>query len=286
MDALRRLKTIFEEDCGADLLYHTSAFAYIKHRCTVDAVKRHQQNESRWFAKYDLSNFFGSTTIEYVMKMFGMVFPFCEVIKNEIGRRELERALDLAFLDGGLPQGTPISPIITNIIMIPIDYKLCNGFRDFHYVKHDKCDARNFCVYTRYADDFIVSSKYDFDFKQAERYIVETLASFGAPFSINSKKTRYGSNAWSNWNLGVMLNKDNKITIGHKKKKQFQAMLCSFILDHQNGKPWEIGDVQALEGYRNYYSSIEPGPIDGIVNHMGEKFGVDVRDMIKRILKG
>ncbi len=286
MSALRRLKDILEEDCGADLLYHTSAFAYIKGRCTVDAVKRHQSNKSRWFAKYDLSNFFGSTTIDYAMKMFSMVFPFCEVVKNEIGREQLRTALDLAFLDGGLPQGTPISPIITNIMMIPVDYKLYNGFRDFHYRKHGKEDAKNYCVYTRYADDFIVSSKYDFDFKQAEQYIVDVLASFEAPFSINSKKTRYGSNAGANWNLGVMLNKDNKITIGHKKKKQFQAMLCSFVLDHVNGKPWDISDVQVLEGYRNYYSSIEEESIDGIISHMNEKFNVDIRGMIKKILQG
>ena len=51
MDALRRLKTIFEEDFRA--LYHTAAFAYVKKRSTIDAVKRHQANESRWYAKYD-----------------------------------------------------------------------------------------------------------------------------------------------------------------------------------------------------------------------------------------
>lgn len=49
MDALRRLKTMLEEDFH--VLYHTSAFAYIKKRCTVDAVKRHQKNESKWFGK-------------------------------------------------------------------------------------------------------------------------------------------------------------------------------------------------------------------------------------------
>ena len=54
MDALRTLKTIFEEDFKA--LYHTSAFAYIKKRSTIDCVKRHQMNESKWFGKYDLHN--------------------------------------------------------------------------------------------------------------------------------------------------------------------------------------------------------------------------------------
>lgn len=274
MDALRRLKTIFEEDFKA--LYHTSAFAYVKHRSTVDAVKRHQANESKWFGKYDLSNFFGSTTIDFAIKMFGMVFPFSEVIKSTVGERELRKAIELAFLDGGLPQGTPISPLITNIMMIPVDYKLANGFRDFNHQRF---------VYTRYADDFLVSSKYTFSFREVEKFIVDTLKSFGAPFTIKSEKTRYGSSAGSNWNLGVMLNKDNEITVGHKKKRQFQAMLASYIMDKKNGKDWDKSDVQTMEGYRNYYRMIEGDTIDKMVAHIGEKFGVDVVQLIKDDLR-
>lgn len=274
MDALRRLKTIFEEDFKA--LYHTSAFAYVKHRSTVDAVKRHQANESKWFGKYDLSNFFGSTTIDFAIKMLGMVFPFSEVIKSTVGERELRKAIELAFLDGGLPQGTPISPLITNIMMIPVDYKLANGFRDFNHQRF---------VYTRYADDFLVSSKYTFSFREVEKFIVDTLKSFDAPFTIKSEKTRYGSSAGSNWNLGVMLNKDNEITVGHKKKRQFQAMLASYIMDKKNGKDWDKSDVQTMEGYRNYYRMIEGDTIDKMVAHIGEKFGVDVVQLIKDDLR-
>ena len=274
MNALRRLKTIFEEDFKA--LYHTSAFAYVKHRSTVDAVKRHQANESKWFGKYDLSNFFGSTTIDFAIKMLGMVCPFSEVIKSTVGERELRKAIELAFLDGGLPQGTPISPLITNIMMIPVDYKLANGFRDFNHHRF---------VYTRYADDFLVSSKYTFSFREVEKFIVDTLKSFGAPFTIKSEKTRYGSSAGSNWNLGVMLNKDNEITVGHKKKRQFQAMLASYIMDKKNGKDWDKSDVQTMEGYRNYYRMIEGDTIDKMVAHIGEKFGVDVVQLIKDDLR-
>lgn len=157
MNALRNLKTIFEEDFRA--LYHTSAFAYVKNRCTVDAVKRHQKNNSKWFGKLDLHDFFGSTTLDYVIKMFSMVFPFSEIVKFPNGEAELRKALDLAFLNGGLPQGTPLSPLITNVMMIPVDYKLANAFRDF--------DKQRF-IYTRYADDFIISSKVDFDVHRVE----------------------------------------------------------------------------------------------------------------------
>lgn len=274
MDALRELKTIFEEDFK--VLYHTSAFAYIKHRSTLDALKRHQANESKWYGKYDLHNFFGSTTLQFVMKMFSMVFPFSEVVKTEAGWAALNTALELAFLDGGLPQGTPISPLITNIMMIPIDFKLANTLRDYN---------RQRFVYTRYADDFQISSKYNFSFREIEGLIVDTLHSFDAPFTINSTKTRYGSNAGRNWNLGVMINKENQMTVGHQKKRQFKAMLTSYILDTKNGISWDQNDVRVMEGLRNYYRMVEGETIDELVSNIGRKFNVNVVQMIKEDLR-
>lgn len=274
MNALRNLKTIFEEDFHA--LYHTSAFAYVKNRCTVDAVKRHQKNNSKWFGKLDLHDFFGSTTLDYVIKMFSMVFPFSKIVKFPNGEAELRKALDLAFLNGGLPQGTPLSPLITNVMMIPVDYKLANAFRDF--------DKQRF-IYTRYADDFIISSKVDFDVHRVEKLVVDTLHEFGAPFTINESKTRYGSSAGRNWNLGVMLNKDNEITVGHKKKRQFQSMLYNYITDKRKGISWPREDIQTIQGLHSYYRMVEPETIDAIVKHTNEKMETDVLRLIKDDLR-
>ena len=283
MDALRNLKSIFEEDFRA--LYHTSAFAYIRGRCTVDCVKRHQANESKWFAKFDLHNFFGSTTPEFVMQMFGMVFPFSEVVEQADGKAALQKALSLAFLDGGLPQGTPISPLITNIMMIPVDFRLANSLREFKWTKKNGEEITQRFVYTRYADDFQISSKYDFDSKIVEKYITKTLESFNAPFKLNESKTRYGSSSGKNYNLGVMLNGDNEITVGHRKKRRFQAMLSSFVLDTQHGTMWSLEDVMQLEGFRNYYKMVEGETIDRIVKHVGDKYGVDIVKLIKEQLR-
>lgn len=274
MNALRVLKGIFEEDFHA--LYHTSAFAYVKNRSTIDAVKRHQSNKSKWFAKLDLHNFFGSTTLEYVMHMFSMIYPFSEVIKNVDGERELRQALELAFLNGGLPQGTPISPLITNVMMIPVDFELNRTLQDFE---------KNKFVYTRYADDFIISSKYDFDVKKIENLVVSTLQKFDAPFTINDKKTRYGSSSGSNWNLGVMLNKDNQITVGYKQKKRFKSMLYNYITDKQKGVNWAREDIMALQGLYSYYRMVEKDTIDALVTYIGQKTGTDVLKTMKRDLR-
>lgn len=275
MAALRTLKVLFEEKFYA--LHHTSAFAYVHQRSTIDAVKRHQANESKWFGKFDLSNFFGSTTLDFVLQQLSLIFPFSEVMRVPQGFLELSKALELAFLNGGLPQGTPISPLITNVMMIPIDFDLNKELMDF--------EKQNY-IYTRYADDFIVSSKYEFDVKKIEGVILQSLSEAKAPFVINSSKTRYGSSSGSNWNLGVMLNKDNNITIGHKAKKRLQTMLHNYALDKRNSNSWDLNDVQVLDGHINYYKMVEGDVITSIINHMSNKTGVNIQASIKADLRG
>lgn len=269
MDALRQLKTIFEVNMFA--AYHTSAFAYVKGRCTIDSIKRHQQNESKWFAKLDFSNFFGSTTEDFVISMFSMIFPFSEIVKRRDGLEALRKALSLCFLNGGLPQGTPISPTITNVMMIPIDHQICNELRkmDEHY------------VYTRYADDILISSKVSFDYNKLQDYILGVLQKFNAPFILKKEKTRYGSSAGRNWNLGVMLNKDNEITIGHQKKKAFKAMCCNYICDKKKGIAWDRHDIQTFQGLISYYRMVEKDYIDYVIDHNNQKFGVNIEALIK-----
>jgi hypothetical protein len=270
MNALRELKTLFETHMFA--FYHTTAFAYVRGRSTVDAIKRHQRNESKWFLKLDFSNFFGSTTPTFVLNTLSQIFPFSEIVRRSDGRQELVKALSLCFLNDGLPQGTPISPFITNVMMIPIDHKLSNSLRSF--------DDRRF-VYTRYADDLLISCKIDFDKEKVQQFVIDALTEFRAPFSIKPEKTRYGSAAGRNWNLGLMLNKENQITIGHKRKKEFKAMLDNYIRDRKSGSGWDRHDLQVLGGLISYYRMVEREYIDYVLKQYGDKHGADLEQCIK-----
>ena len=161
--------------------------------------------------------------------MFSMVFPFSEIVKEPQGEAALRTAMSLAFLNGGLPQGTPISPLITNVMMIPVDFKLSNTLRNF--------EKQSF-IYTRYADDFIISSKYDFDVRSVEELVVKYIEQLWCPVHNQCKQDSVWFISGRNWNLGVMLNKDNEITVGHKRKSQFQSMLYNYITDKNNGVTW------------------------------------------------
>jgi hypothetical protein len=268
-EALRDLKTLFETEMFS--LYHTTAFSYVRGRSTIDALKRHQRNESKWFAKFDFSDFFGSTTPEFVFAQLSRLFPFSEIVNHINGESELRKALGLCFYRGGLPQGTPISPFLTNVMMIPIDHKLSNKLRDF--------DSRRF-VYTRYADDLLISCKIDFDKSKVEKFVIDTLSEFNAPFSINPAKTRYGSSAGRNWNLGLMLNAENEITIGHKRKKEFKAMLDNYIRSRKSGNGWDRHDIQVLGGLISYYKMVEKDYINYLIQQCGEKHQCVIHDCI------
>ena len=83
-----------------------------------------------------------------------------------------------------------------------------------------------------------------------------------------------------------MLNAENKITIGHKAKKVFSAMISSYALDKMNGKSWEISDVQVLNGLRAYYRLVEKEGIDNITDHYSNKYGFNIVESIKNDLRG
>ena len=266
------LKYLFESKFFAS--HHTCAFAYIKKRNPLEAVKRHQENKSKWFLKLDFHNFFGSTTPEFVMSMLSKIYPFNEVVRSQEGRDALRKALSICFLKGGLPQGTPISPMLTNLMMIPIDHEI---------VKYARATSPHLC-YSRYADDIQLSSDLSFKWSEVQDHILDILNVFGAPFTLNKEKTRYGSSAGRNWNLGVMLNKDNEITIGHQKKKVFKAMLFQFCTDYIKQTPWSVEDVQHLQGLKAYYEMVEKDKIREIVATYSAKTGVDIDAAIKEIL--
>lgn len=239
-DYMRKIKTEFEYNLR--VLYHNSAYAYIKHRSIKTALQQHQKNDSHWFLKIDLKNFFPSTTPEFIQQQLRKLYPFC-MVPEEILDPFLDKLTQLTTLDGGLPQGTPLSPLLTNLIMIPIDHAINRLANKWEHKM----------IYTRYADDLLFSCYHTIDthlfIAELEQILRDT------PYEIKREKTRYGSRAGRNWNLGLMLNKDNEITLGHKRKKRLKSMLYNFLKDPES---WDLESCQILKGHLAYLGQIEP----------------------------
>lgn len=267
-EALSKVKYIFEQKLKC--LAHNSAYAYTKQRSVLDALKVHQANKSNWYLKLDLTDFFPSCTPDFIYNQLIQLYPFYYFDKKH--KDILKEIVKICCLHGGLPQGTPMSPLLTNLIMVPYDYTISNTL---------KRGLGEHFVYTRYADDILISCKSDFDWKEIE----QTLAVLLKPFEIKHEKTRYGSRAGSNWNLGLMLNKDNNITLGSAKKKLINAMLNNFIRDYNNNIKWSREDTYELQGQLGYLKHIEPTYYNYIVQKYEAKYKIiDYKNLINSIL--
>lgn len=269
MNLLKTIKYAF--DFKLNCLAHDRAFAYVKQRSTKQALEIHQQYDSQWFLKLDLKDFFPSCNKEFIMQQLSKLYPFYFIMQDPIGLLCLSNIIDVCLLDNKLPQGTPMSPMITNLIMLPVDYAITKEVKGL--------------TYTRYADDMLLSKRIKFNWAQTVIQINDILKEYNAPFKIKDEKTRFGSKAGQNWNLGLMLNKDNNITTGHKEKQRLRAAIFSFLTDLTNGNTWSKIDVQILMGHINYCKQIEPAYIEHVLQKYNEKFNKEIIQEMITIIK-
>ena len=260
-----------------DIQSHDSAWAYIKGRDVVKAMTEHTANESRWFLKLDLHDFFGSCNPEFIVERLSMLYPFALYLSNEKVKTALNKLAKFATLNNGLPQGTPLSPILTNLIMISIDYHINKAI--YNLTKDESIYKQKY-IYTRYADDILISAKHSFEYEKVIAKIQEILND--TPLTINEEKTRYASNSGRNWNLGVMYNKDNKITVGYKRKNHIKVSVHNFMTNREN---WSVDDVQYLLGQLSWLHNVEPDYYESLMTYFRNKYHKDIKQELIYILK-
>ena len=135
--------------------------------CAGRSIKSHAALHLRStdFVKVDLKDFFPSIRADAVFETF-LSLGFEPGLAQAMTR--------LTTFMGGLPQGAPSSPIISNLVMRKFDASLA-AFADTHGL-----------IYSRYADDIVVSGKsIDVRMSNLALDIIQKLG-----FEINFAKTR------------------------------------------------------------------------------------------------
>ena len=235
---------------------HNCAYAYELHRTCKDALIKHQSHASKWFYKFDIKDFFPSCTEEVLMDTLSNVYPFCKLDTATLIKLIYVATHPLKYL----PQGSPLSPLLSNMVLTSFDFIMYYSVRTFNG------------VYTRYADDILISTPTKHELNFIQHIVNKHLKETSSKFRLNTDKARCGAREGSNWNLGLMLNKDNKITIGHKKKLELKAKLNNFIFDFTNHKYWSIIDTQVLQGQINYFKTIEPEYATFVIKRLEQKY--------------
>lgn len=275
MDFMKQLQPWFTYKLNC--LPHDSAYAYIQGRDSNKALQRHQAIKPNWFLKLDIKNFFNNCDNDFISKQLRMLYPFA-LMEDDNYEFFIKNLITLITKDGGLPQGTPLSPVITNLLMVPID-------RDINR-ELNKCfkEKQQSYMYTRYADDMLISSNKEITVKEVTKIINKVLNTYSDKLALNIEKTRYGSKAGSNWNLGIMYNKEHKLTVGYRRKKKIKTMLFQFHLCYNKGER-DKEYAQAVLGELAYMHNIEPDYTQNLIKWMNEKYNTDFYNILYKTIK-
>ncbi len=137
----RGLKRILKKlNFVLNLLYDqhpkASAHGFVHNKSIITNAKQH--TKKKYVMNIDLKDFFPSVHFGRVKGLFqSSQFDFSEGISHILA--------NLVTNEGVLPQGSPTSPILTNLIVRRMDAEM------------EMLAKKNKCVYTRYADDITFS---------------------------------------------------------------------------------------------------------------------------------
>lgn len=149
--------------------------------------------------KLDIEDFYD--TIDYIM-VYNTVF------KKEIFPKPLRTLLThLCLYNEMLPQGSPTSPAISNIVMKPFDDYIGTF-----------CEKKNIS-YTRYADDLIFSG--NFNIKELLHKVSAYLKKMG--FTLNPKKTKVLKRNNKQFITGIIVNE--KLQVDKKYRQRIRQEL-------------------------------------------------------------
>ena len=228
------------------------AKAYVPHSSIYKNAQAHMYNDI--FIKMDIKDFFPSLNHRYLAECL-----YYEINKNKaISRKECyEIVRKCSVGDKGLPLGLVSSPALANLYM--------NEFDGLLYGKIKQMGLQN-PIYTRYADDMVIS--YQADDAKAEqireiKYVVQQLLK-KVHLRLNEKKTRcYDLHRTNHVRItGISITKSEEnyrhISIGRKAKNQMFWDAVN-MYDHENK---DYAKINHLKGYCSFALSIEKKGIE------------------------
>jgi retron-type reverse transcriptase len=204
---------------------------------------------------FDLKNFFPSISYKRVKGLF-QSFGYSEAAATIFGLLCTEPEIEEVELDGKtyfvavterhLPQGSPASPAITNLLCRRLDKRLARMAGELGF------------VYTRYADDLTFSASGDSlqnicnILRRTESIVLHE------GFTINEQKTRILRKNRQQEVTGIVVNEH--LSISKKELKRFRATLFQIEKDGPEGKRWGNSEdaIASIQGFANFVAMVNP----------------------------
>ena len=156
--------------------------------------------------------------------------------------------------------GAPSSPVVSNLLMYQFDALLSEML------------AKDFVIYTRYADDLTFSARRTGYLTAVDRSVRSCIRSVKWPrLVLNERKTVTATKKFHRQVTGLVLTNDGNVSLGRGKKRELRAGIHRAMSGVLQPK-----DLNKLKGYLAYAFSIEPD----FIRRMTKHYKIDVlRDL-------
>jgi RNA-directed DNA polymerase len=223
------------------------SFAYRKGATLLQAVAPHAQ--SRAFYQTDLERFFESITSDLIRSVLTKAStPVLDLVDH------LDHILSLLTINDRLPIGYPTSPILSNACLLGFDKRLSDISRERKW------------VYTRYADDIILSAESRLAIENAGQIIQDCLkAELGEGFTLNQSKTKITTIGRKVKLLGFIVLPTGGIVVDRDIRHRIESLLHFYATDRprlakifleERGEGMEDG-LERLSGLISYVHSVD-----------------------------
>ncbi|NBD00711.1 RNA-directed DNA polymerase [Atlantibacter hermannii] len=242
-DCLNNIRENSKED-------NNFSHGFERNRSIITNAEKHKSK--KWVLNIDLSNFFDEFN-------FGRVRGYFLKNKNFSLNTELSTLIaKIACHQDKLPQGSPCSPVITNLILVSLDRRLSN-----------LCNRAG-CTYTRYADDITISTNKK-EFPRAiikshnensidlnKKFLKEIISS---GFQINVNKLRLFDRKCRQEVTGLTVNRF--VNVDNKYAKKIRAMAHSlftkgeYTLTDKKTREQRAGNINELGGMLSFIDYVD-----------------------------
>jgi RNA-directed DNA polymerase len=257
---LKKAQKKILEGILAKLSVSEHAHGFLKERSVISGARRHIV----WPAlviNMDMENFFPSITFErvrgmfkafgysgYIASLLAMICTYCERLEIDV-RGKIKYVKISSRI---LPQGSPASPMITNILCIKLDKRLGGLAAKWGF------------IYTRYADDMSFSFKEggNLDAGKFCGLISKIINEEG--FKVNKAKTRFLRKNNRQSITGIIVN-DGRLGVPRKWVKRLRAAIYNANKMKQDGNI-PVETKNEISGMASWLQSVNAEKYRGIID--------------------
>ena len=209
------------------LVNHENCFSYKKGVSVKDNASVHLGK--KYILCMDIDSYFDCINVHSVFKLF---------VRSGIDEGLSDLMSKLVTLNGTLPQGSPVSPLISNSYLY-----------DFDVFISDFCSSYNI-TYSRYSDDLTFGGDDKSDLEAIIGIVKKSLSEFN--LNIKDNKTRLLSENNTQIVTGVAIN-NGVLRPSRRFRKTVRAIFHNALVTES------VGSILMLSGYLHYLKSFESG---------------------------